>query len=267
MTIPQQGFPGTPTAPIADTETGDVTPIWFAFFVNLWQRTGGSTGTITYVLDNISDVPGATLYRDSTEWTGLLPAPQGEVYQMGAAFPEWGLLGGANFPDQLPNTLFAGPASGVSVAPSFRTLVTADLTSVAGAIPGAKTNSDASAGNVGEYIFQQVASGAAVGLTTTDVADVASIALTAGDWDVWALIAFSALPTSNARAWINSTSATDPGAPNNGAYLSVGNQTVAAPVGMERVSLNAPATLYLSTVATFTGSLSAFGFLGARRAR
>src|SRR5690349_16625741 len=59
--------------------------------------------------------------------------------------------------------------------------VNTDITSLA----GTATNDDAAAGKIGEYIESEVLSGSAVSLTTNTAANITSISLTAGDWDVW----------------------------------------------------------------------------------
>lgn len=172
----------------------------------------------------------------------------------------------AAFGAQTKNTIFAGPATGANAVPAFRAIVTADLPP--GQIPGTITNDNANAGNFGEYIHSEIASGAAVALTTTVAKDITSISLTAGDWDVWANVATTAAVTT-ASGWINITSATDPTAPNGGAYASWGAQTLTTPLGMKRIEVPAGPnqTVYLSINATFAGAVSAYGFLGARRAR
>jgi hypothetical protein len=107
----------------------------------------------------------------------------------------------------------------------------------------------------------------AVILASGSPIDVAGILLTAGDWDVWANLAVSAALTSS-NGWIGQTSATDPGAPNLGAYVSWLTEP-AVPVGMQRITVAGATTqiAYLSMNPTFGGSSNGFGYLAARRAR
>ena len=49
---------------------------------------------------------------------------------------------------------------------------------------GTSTNNNAAAGQIGEFVTSTVAIGAAVALTTGVTANVTSIPLTGGDWDV-----------------------------------------------------------------------------------
>lgn len=250
--------------PVTD-DSGNLDPAWYSFFVALWQRTGGNSGSIFGVLDNISNLPGAMLYRGAVSWASLSAGPPGKILQMGAAFPEWDTLNPAIFGAQLKNT-FVGAPSGSNGPPAFRVLASADLNSVAGQIPGASDASAASAGNAGEYRSAQIASGSAIALTTGVASDIVSIALSPGDWDVWGNIATTAAVTT-ASAWINQASATNTNAPNSGAYAAWGAQTLALPIGMKRVSLASAGTAYLSINAAFGGVVSGFGFIGARRAR
>lgn len=269
------GLPGALSSPMVD-QKGYLTPIWWQFINNLWIRTGANSGTPTLILDTISSTVGAMLYRGASIWQGLTPGAKFKVLRMGAQFPEWDSLDGNSFGSQPQSSFFVSPSAGAGNA-SFRTLATADLSPIAGEFPGTATNDNAAAGNIGEYTSSQIASGAAVALVSGTPKDITSLALTAGDWDVWANVGSApagTTTTSIIRAWINTASATDPGAPNAGAYV-LEQLAIAAglsqlkPVGMIRVSVPAGgATVYLSTSMAFAVStMGAFGFLGARRAR
>lgn len=214
---------------------------------------------------------GAMVERDS-----LAPTPVWYSFFL-SQFQQTGggsgiIVSGQNFAAQAPGTIFAGPASGGSTKPSFRTLVSSDMAGIAGSFPGVANATSAPVGDVGEYIFQT--NGGA--LTSATPTDIATLALTAGDWDVWAN--FYTTPAGGAsqtllKAWISTTSATDPGPANNGAYVQhpttageVGAQ--ALPVGMMRLSLGAGSAAFLSAAVTFTGgTMSGNGFIGARRRR
>ena len=220
--------------PIAD-KGGNITTGWYQLIVALWNRTGQAPTSVKQVLIAASN---------------LLPA--------------WGFLDGASFNNQNPNAVFAGPAMGPPAAPSFRALATADLASLDGQYPGSTDGFLATIGNIGEVISSQVPG---LALASGVVTDVTSIALTTGDWDVWANIGFTG-STSAIKAWISTTSATDPGQPNQGAYLQIpAGQGANAmfPVGMITLQLQQPATVYLT--AQVTGTPAASGFLVARRRR
>ena len=143
-------------------------------------------------------------------------------------------------------------------------------------VHGVTTNSSAAAGFVGEYISSTVLVGSAVALTTATPANVTSISLTAGDWDVTGTVAFNPAGTTTQTILtgaVSQTSATLPTIPGSGAYASLGlTFTVGVgsvlPLSTTRVSLAGTTTVYLVAQATFAVStMGAFGFLGARRVR
>src|SRR5262249_6297435 len=63
-------------------------------------------------------------------------------------------------------------------------------------IVGTTTNDDAPEGNIGELLSSFIASGSAVSLTTGVAANITSILITPGDWDVTANAYFSATATT-----------------------------------------------------------------------
>ncbi len=135
---------------------------------------------------------------------------------------------------------------------------------------------DADPGTIGEYISSTVLSGGALALTTSTPLDVTSITLTPGDWDVWGsvgVISNAATVTTAFLGWVSAVSATQPTQPNNGAEVAVNNTFPAGanilfPIGMARFSVVANTIVYLSASMAFTvNTLSAYGIIGARRAR
>jgi|SRR6185503_2741091 len=147
----------------------------------------------------------------------------------------------------------------------------------AGQYPATHTNDSASAGNVGEYLSTIVLSGAAVAMTTTVSADVASLALTAGDWDVWAELwtsANGATTTTLIQAAINTVSATLPTVPADGTANEIHHPVNSAgaieviSISPCRVSLAAPATIYFVANITFAvNTMATYGKICARRRR
>ena len=267
----QQGVPPVPNMPMVDANRNPTGP-WFSFFVNLWNRTGGASGALSGVLDSVTDIVGSIIYRGAAGWTGLAPGNHYNVMRMGLAFPEWDVLDGNSFAQQVANSFLAAPALATGT-PGFRLIATADLNSTAGQYPGTGANDNAAVGNVGED-FNNSAS--AVSLTSTVTKDIVTLAITAGDWDVWgSLTTAPAAGTTQSvlRAWINTTTAADPGAPNNGCYLLL-QTTIGAtlaqclPLGSMRISTATPITLYLSANVTFAiSTLTAGAFIAARRRR
>lgn len=140
---------------------------------------------------------------------------------------------------------------------------------------GTATNDSAAAGEVGEYISSSVAVGSATALTTTVTKNVTSISLTAGDWDVFGNVFVHGTSTTNFNTMAgcaNTSSAT---------YDATrGFYHVAAPfvpgvafdigfaIPQNRLSIASTTTVYLVANASFSAStLSAYGFIGARRVR
>lgn len=151
-------------------------------------------------------------------------------------------------------------------------------------IKGTTTNDNATAGNNGEFVQSFIASGSAVSLSTANTAvNITSISLTAGDWDISAMVTYSPntvnLNASNPYfdGWFCATSASYTGA-NYGDNLAetpvpsgaAGSvfQTVTIPPW--RTSIASTTTYYLNAAAgsTYTsGSPKAFGRISARRVR
>lgn len=161
--------------------------------------------------------------------------------------------------------------------------VTATATVTTSNVVGTTTNNSAPAGNLGEIITATVVAGSAVNLTTATAANVTSISLTAGDWDVEGMVDFVIAATTNINhihGGVSDTSATllaQTGSANVGTdpnfnrfYFNFApgafTETVSTPI--VRVSLASTTTIFLVTSATFTVStLTAYGSIRARRVR
>lgn len=148
----------------------------------------------------------------------------------------------------------------------------------AGIVKGTATNDSATAGYVGEHIATTVASASAVGLTTATSANMTSISLTAGDWDVSATVMHKLAATTTATilsAGISQTTATLPTVTAGDMNYSVWRQVSAAnggdvsqTVGPFRISLSGTTTIFCVVNDTFTTSTNAaYGTLRARRVR
>lgn len=141
---------------------------------------------------------------------------------------------------------------------------------------GTATNDDAAAGFYGEYITSQVVSGSSVSLTTNTVANITSISLGAGDWDVTGVIDFTFGATTSytrLQGGISTTSATM-GSVDNYFQFEIVAQVPTATVDPAfvvptvRLSLSGTTTVYLVVQGTFTVStLKAYGRIRARRVR
>jgi len=154
------------------------------------------------------------------------------------------------------------------------------LANSANSVNGVITNSNASTGQVGEFISSSLASGSGVTLSTQTAATITSITLTAGDWDVRGQVDYY-------NGGLNSVSVTilQQGiSTNNNSFLgqdtySKQTQTTTAigysvgiafaiPVRTQRLSLASTTNVYLVAQSTFSGSgLAACGTIEARRIR
>lgn len=127
--------------------------------------------------------------------------------------------------------------------------------------------------SIGEYTEAAVASGSAVALTTATAANITSISLTAGDWDVSGVVGFLPAGTTSITVMGGGSSATSAtiGALGS-AFAESQTATVPGAVGQIRViptvrlNVTATTTIYLVATATFTVStLGGYGLISARR--
>lgn len=151
-------------------------------------------------------------------------------------------------------------------------------------IKGTPTNDNAPAGFIGELIFSTIPTGSAVALTTATPANVTSIVLTPGDWDVDGVVDFNPGASTSVTQYnssVSGTSATLATQPGGGNFGPDGTFTLnqaamvpaagfdAAPTTI-RVTVPQGTTqqVFLVAQATFTVStLAAFGTIRARRMR
>lgn len=175
------------------------------------------------------------------------------------------------------NSVLVTNGSGVpslsTTLPSFTT-GTITFSPTTGGLVGTTAADNAAAGNVGQFISSVIASGSAVSLTNNTAANVTSISLTAGDWDVWGNVSF--LPngssvTGSCFGWTNTTSAT---APDLSLYASINDAAstsiTAFSVPQLRYNVSTTTTVYLSVLCGFTGvgaAVTACGGIYARRRR
>lgn len=142
-------------------------------------------------------------------------------------------------------------------------------------IPGTNTNSNASSGQVGEYIEAVVSSSSPVSLTTGTAKTTTSISLTAGDWDISGVGGFVPGATTSATRYLAGISLTNNTIGAEGtstistfaAYVSGGFLTT-FPTPTVRVSISSTTSVYLIALSDFTVStMSSFGKISARRVR
>jgi hypothetical protein len=129
--------------------------------------------------------------------------------------------------------------------------------------------------DVGEYTSATLARASATALTTEQAKTVASIALSAGDWDVTGVVGFVGTPTgSRIIAAIGTADGNDMAGTVQGdsrvdfPAVSTGGSDASLVVPSVRVSITSASTRYLKAIASFSaGSISAFGRISARRAK
>jgi len=147
---------------------------------------------------------------------------------------------------------------------------------------GTTTNDNAAAGLIGEYLETTVLVGADDSETTVTPVDVATLALTAGDWEVSGTVN-RVLTGTTATAYGAAISPTANTVPGQAGGTGVGADSVvienavfgatvtgnyATSVNSVRVKLAAAATIHLVAADTFSaGTIGVFGTIRARRVR
>jgi hypothetical protein len=122
-------------------------------------------------------------------------------------------------------------------------------------------------------ITSSIALGSAVSLSNNTGANVTSISLPAGDWDVSGTVGFTAGALTTATAFsggISQSTGALPTGPGGlaqfGISLSAGGVDPIFDVGTLQVTLTATTTIYLVAKCTFsTSTMAAYGYIQARR--
>lgn len=219
---------------------------------------GGTTGLTTLGASNTLNLTGTLAVTNGG--TGITSFGTGVGDALGQNVTGSGAIALANGPTFVTSTV---------------TMPSVTFNSTSGII-GTTTNDNAAAGSVGEYVSSVVLSGSAVPLTTTVTSDLTSISLTAGDWQVWALISFAGAGGTvftNVTGWTSLVSVTGPTNLIDGGYVtspytSSAGSLISIPVGYFRYSLAGTSTIYLSVNSAFSFSTAgAYGAIYARRIR
>jgi hypothetical protein len=156
---------------------------------------------------------------------------------------------------------------------------TTNCSAAVGQLPGTTTNDNAASGKVGEILSSSIALGSAVSLTTATPANLASLPLTAGDWDVFCQLHFTGGATTTVSYLWGSVGTTSATMTNSvlDAFTQISLAGVTTPysavnasikVGPYRASVASTTTHYCVAQSAFATSTSAvFGILRARRIR
>ena len=141
------------------------------------------------------------------------------------------------------------------------------------ALNGTTTNNDASAGQVGEYISAQL-SNPGNSLTSSSFANVISISLTAGDWDVTGFVGFVLAASTSISYYALAISTVSQTLNGQGTAIDSNFATTVPGAGSSyltptvRVSLASTTTVYLVTYLIFgVSTAKAYGNIRARRIR
>lgn len=148
------------------------------------------------------------------------------------------------------------------------------LQSTLGQIPGTQTNDNAAAGNIGEFI-ESVVTDASGGVPASNgiSANLTSIALTPGDWDVCASMVTNpagTTVTTTVEFGVSLVSNTLPAVERRyqNDTASTAGHRFGGDVANQRFSLSANTTLYAVFNVSFnTSTLAVDGFINARRRR
>ena len=142
------------------------------------------------------------------------------------------------------------------------------LTNLSGGITGLTTGTAAGAGVVGQIL--ETTGGGTVLTTATD-ANIATLALTAGEWDVMAVVQYVSTGNMNGYQGGLTTSASAYGAFQTQTRSAVSfnaSATIIREVPVQRLRLSASGTVYLRAQATFSsGGVTATGYIRAERVR
>ena len=223
----------------------------------------------------------------TTTGTGVLTAiasavntSAGLVTQSGTLTSSALLLGGGSGSAITSTTTGTGIVSALGNATNAASgLVALNASTYIPSLPqvGVSTNSNAAAGNIGEYISSDIPTGSAVSLAVSGTTyNLTSVSLTAGDWDCRGNVSINTAATTvvnNVFGAISTTSATIPAAPETGGQFGIYPFNSPNPFPAENTStvrelLSGTTTIYLVVKANFTTSTaSAYGLLGCRRMR
>lgn len=224
------------------------------------QIAAGGVGTISIGAQNQL----AYYAANGTTVSGLSTIASAVLTSTSLGALSWVTYTGTGSPVLNNSPTFVTPNLGVASATSLQ------FSSTTGII-GTTTNDSAASGSVGQIIFSVIPRASAISLTTNIAANVTSISLTAGDWDIWGNVNIALTGNGTVtNAWISQSSALQPDASlYNGLTFSSGSLTqIGIQIPSQPIQLSSTTTIYLSGVCTFTtGTATACGAIYARRRR
>lgn len=177
------------------------------------------------------------------------------------------------------NSIKGNNTGAIASAIDLTVAQTQTLLGVGSQMPGTTTNDSATAGNIGEYVSANIATGSAVSLVSETAKTVTSISLTAGDWDVSILGKFLGAGTTTVNRIVASVSLatntldatidryTQVGGAGGVIFNNAGGEADAV-VPSARLSLSGTTTVFFVALAGFSVSTcTAAGIIRARRRR
>ncbi|MBI5692584.1 MAG: hypothetical protein HZC55_21085 [Verrucomicrobia bacterium] len=148
----------------------------------------------------------------------------------------------------------------------------ASFSGVGSAIKGTTSNDNAAPGDAGEFISSTLAFASRIAVTTGTAANITSVVLTAGDWDVDGVVSVGA--TGATMSYIAGGSSTVSAGLIEHQFTQLYTPSVSAsvtskaPIPITRYSLSATTTVYLVIECGFSaGTVEAYGRIRARRIR
>lgn len=238
--------------------------------VATWLATPSSANLATAVTDETGT--GALVFAGSPALTGTPTAPTAAAGTNTTQIATTaGIVAERAATKTLTNTTFNSTDAG-------NVLQVGGVTVFKGQFPGTTTNDNATAGNTGQYVESSVAVGAAISLTSATPANITSISLTAGDWDITLNPVWGGTTTSvtGLRASISTTSNTEdsttPGrfishTLNSTSPFATFNAALGA-AGPSRLSLAGTTTVYFVGRCDYSGGTCiGYGIIRARRMR
>src|SRR6266852_1351863 len=256
-------------------DPGGTTDTDYNIFTNTFIRSTGSTNFGVYLGVNDANTfvnlscsmgTGTGMYFDYTLNSNFPSSTNVYAYEINS-------FGSTGTPGVLatPNNFYGAITANQAPLPSLVNTVVFSR----GQITGTITGDNATAGNIGEYISSNVAS-PGISLATNVNANLTTLVVRAGDWDVWLDSYFIPGATTNLTNLISSISSVSGVINNaNGSFSQLpfpgtvlGSTNITVITGPTRVNFTAPTTLYAVVQGQFTVStLSSYGIIRARRIR
>lgn len=256
------------TAPVAVSVAGAISITGAAGQV---LAGSGPAFTATPTLGVAGTTVGTLAFANATSGSITITPPTGALGTRTLTLPiATDTLVGKATTDVLTNKTFDSAGTG-------NVMQVSGVTVSRGQFPATNTNDNATSGNIGDYVSSDVPSGSAVSLTTGTAANITSISLGAGDWDVSSNCKWSGGATTTVTALncsMSTTSATLDQtearhcAEGYSGFALFNNANPNIACGPARFSLSGTTTVFLVLRATFgTSTASGFGFIRARRVR